>query len=78
MAASASPDGSGTEPSETLESEGLPESGLPAASEAAIVTSELLPAVPPISSAFCWMLLAIRLAPLAIKVLPTPVIEPTR
>jgi hypothetical protein len=51
---------------------------LPVASEAAIVTSEMLPAVPPISSAFCWMLLAIRLAPLAIKVLPTPVIEPTR
>lgn len=52
-------------------------SGLPEASEAAIVTVAGDVAVPPITRAFCTIELAVKLAPALTTVSPVPVIAPT-
>jgi hypothetical protein len=52
-------------------------SGLPLESEAAMVTLPGLVEVPPITSAFCTIEFAVKLAPALTTVSPVPVIAPT-
>ena len=63
----------GNVPSETV----VTPDGFPPASEAAIVTTAWFADVPPMTSAFCTMWLAVRLPPALIIVLPVPSIFPS-
>jgi hypothetical protein len=67
----------GPEESEPATANPEAESGLPEASDAAMITVAGDVEVPPITNAFCTILLAVRLAPALTTVSPVPVIAPT-